>query len=89
MGRTDAITKGRIAGAYLDLAAGPGEFVSIRALRERLAGVEGLDAILIAMYAAQEINLIPESAQQSLSEADRRAAVRCGGEDKHWMSWED
>jgi hypothetical protein len=88
MGRTDAITKGRIAGAYLDLAAGPGEFVSIRALRESLPGA-GLDAALIALYCDGEVNLIPESAQQSLSEADRRAAIRCGGEDKHLMSWED
>jgi hypothetical protein len=88
MSSADAIAKGRIAGAYLDLAGHPGQFASIRELREALPGVD-LDAILIRMYCAGEVNLIPESAQQTLSEADRRAAVRCGGEDKHWMSWED
>lgn len=89
MSSADAIAKGRIAGAYLDLAGHPGQFASIRELRELLPGTGDLDAILIAMYCDGEVNLIPESAQQSLSEADRRAAVRCGGEDKHWMSWED
>jgi hypothetical protein len=84
----DTITRGRIAGAYLDLAGEAGEFVSIRELRESLPGVE-LDAILVRMYTEQEINLIPQENQMALGPADRAAALRVGGEDKHRMSWED
>lgn len=90
MGGTETIERGAIAEAYLELAGGDGEFVSIRRMRELTAGrVADLDAALIGMYCGGEINLIPQSAQQSLSEADRAAAVRCGGESKHLMSWED
>jgi hypothetical protein len=85
----DTITRGRIAGAYLDLAGDAGEFVSLRDLRERLAGVQGLDAALIGLFTAQEINLVPQENQMALTEANRAAAIRVGGEDKHRMSWED
>jgi hypothetical protein len=89
MSGTDTIAKGRIAGAYEDLAAGAGEFVSLRELRESLTGIGNLDAILIGMYTEQEINLIPQENQMALTPADRAAAIRVGGEDKHRMSWED
>lgn len=81
------IAKGRIAGAYMDLTGGEdGKFVSIRQVRE-LTGIADLDEILIGMYADQIINLIPQSNQMALTEADRAAAVRCGGQDKHLMAW--
>lgn len=89
MSGTETIAKGRIAEAYLGLAGRAGEYVRIRELRERLAGLQGLDAILIRMYREQEINLVPQSNQRALTPADRAAAVRCGGEDKHRMSWND
>jgi hypothetical protein len=40
------------------------------------------------MYRAQEINLIPESNQQTLTDADRESALRVGGENKHLISIE-
>jgi hypothetical protein len=84
-----ARAQGLIAEAYQDLADETGwEFVSIRALRGRLAGrVGNLDATLVGMYAAGEINLIPQENQMALTPDDRAAAVRCGGENKHLMSW--
>ena len=90
MSSTETIAQGLIAEAYEDLADEAGrEFVSIRLLRERLAGrVEGLDAILVGLYQRQEVNLVPQENQMALTPADRAAAVRCGGEDKHRMSWE-
>lgn len=88
MSGTDTIAKGRIAGAYLDLAGQAGEFVSIRALRESLPGL-ALDAILVRMYCDGEINLVPQENQMVLTPAERAAAIRVGGEDKHRMSWED
>jgi hypothetical protein len=88
MSGTDTIAKGRIAEAYEDLAAGAGEFISLRELRDSLPGLD-LDAILVRMYAAQEINLVPQENQMVLTDADRAAAIRVGGEWKHRMSWED
>jgi hypothetical protein len=86
----DAIDQGAIAEAYEGLAPRPGEFVSIRLLREALGGrVADLDRTLVGMYQAGEINLAPQENQMMLTPADRAAAVRCGGEDKHRLSWED
>ena len=84
----------RIRAAFGALLAdsGPWEphgFVSIRRLRERLPRIprRDLDAALVRMYEDQEVNLIPQSNQAKLTEADRAAAVRCGGQDKHLFSF--
>ena len=75
---------------YRSLAASAGEFVSLRELRLRLTDRTrpDVDAALTAMFTAQRVNLIPQSNQQSLSVADREAALRIGGEYKHLISIE-
>ena len=78
---------------YRSLAATAGEFVSLRELRLRLTELTDrprpdVDAALAAMFTAQRINLIPQSHQQALSDADREAALRIGGEYKHLISIE-
>jgi hypothetical protein len=79
-----------IGTAYRSLAAAPGQFVSLSELRLRLPGRPRpeVDAALAALYAAHRVNLIPQSDQRALSDADRAAAVRVGGEDKHLISIE-
>ena len=47
-----------------------------------------MDAALAALFTAQRINLIPQSNQRALSDADRDAALRIGGECKHLISIE-
>jgi hypothetical protein len=78
----------RVAAAYQAVAAGPGEFVRLRELRERLADIPrpGLDAALAAMFTVRRVNLIPQSNQQALTPADRESALRIGGEHKHLIS---
>ena len=80
----------QVAAAYQALAAAPGEFVRLRELRERLADIprSALDGALATMFAAQRVNLIPQSNQQALTAADREAALRLGGEHKHLISIE-
>jgi hypothetical protein len=75
---------------YRSLAATAGEFVSLRELRLRLTNRTrpDVDAALSTMFTAQRINLIPQSNQQALSDADREAALRVGGEYKHLISIE-
>jgi hypothetical protein len=38
------------------------------------------------MYRAQRVNLIPQSSPRALSDVDREAVLRIGGQDKHLMS---
>lgn len=80
----------RVAAAYRVLAPAPGEFVKLRELRDRLGDIPrlALDGALAAMFAAQRVNLVPQSNQQALTAADREAALRLGGEHKHLISIE-
>lgn len=78
----------RIEAGYQALTRGPGEFVKLRELRSHLAGIPrpDVDSALGKMYAEQRVNLVPQSNQQALSEADRESALRIGGEYKHLIS---
>jgi hypothetical protein len=80
----------RVEAGYRALAPASGEFVRLRELRLHLADITrtDLDTALAAMFARQRINLIPESHQQALSDADRESALRIGGEYKHLISIE-
>jgi hypothetical protein len=77
-----------IRAAYLRLASEPGKFVKLRELRAELSDVhrERLDSSLEGMYRAQQVNLVPQSNQQALTQADRESALRIGGEAKHMIS---
>jgi len=79
-----------IEDGYRSLAPGSGEFVSLRELRLQLPGRPrpDVDAALTTMFTTQRINLIPQSNQRALSDADRAAALRIGGEYKHLISIE-
>ena len=79
-----------IEAGYRSLAAAAGEFVSLRELRLRLPGRPrcDVDEALAALFTAQRINLVPQSNQRALSDADREAALRIGGEHKHLISIE-
>jgi hypothetical protein len=71
--------------AYEDLADGPAAPVRISALREAVEGVSrhDLDAELIRMAEQPAVHLRAEANQQTLTDADREAALRLGGEDRH------
>jgi hypothetical protein len=77
-----------IRAAYLRLASEPGKFVKLRELRAELSDVprSELDSALAGMYRAQQVNLVPQSNQQALTQADRESALRIGGEAKHMIS---
>jgi hypothetical protein len=89
-GAAEADLTACIEAGYRSLAASSGEFVSLRELRLRLPGRPrpDVDAALAALFTAQRINLIPQSNQRALSDADRDAALRIGGECKHLISIE-
>jgi hypothetical protein len=77
-----------ILSAYRAVATEPAQFVKLADLRLRLAGLPRaeVDAALDRMFRSQRINLIPQSSPRALTEEDREAAFRIGGENKHLVS---
>jgi hypothetical protein len=77
-----------IRAAYGRLASEPSTFVKLRELRAEVSDISRseLDSALEGMYRAQQVNLVPQSNQQALTQADRESALRIGGEAKHMIS---
>ncbi|MET4048793.1 MULTISPECIES: hypothetical protein [unclassified Rhodococcus (in: high G+C Gram-positive bacteria)] len=73
--------------SYHRLASEPRAWVSLTRLREALRTMDRsvLDAALSSLYRAQEINLIPEANQATLTDDDRTAALHIGGQSRHMM----
>jgi hypothetical protein len=71
--------------AYAELADGPAAPVRLSTLREAVDGVsrKDLDAELIRMADKPGVHLRAIVNQQTLTDTDREAAVRLGGEDRH------
>jgi hypothetical protein len=61
--------------------------VGLADLREKLFGVprEAVDAELERMASSQGVHIQAESNQKALTEADRAAAVRFGGDERHLL----
>jgi hypothetical protein len=80
-----------VRGAYRELATGPGSWVGLVELRDELMGVrrEELDAELERMASTPGVHLQAEPNQKALTDADRAAAVRFGGSDRHMLMIED
>lgn len=75
----------RIVAAFRELAGEDPDWVPLLALRERLGGEDRaeVDKALTELHAAREVELIPESNQKTLTDADREAAIWLGGEYRH------
>lgn len=65
-----------------------GEFVPVRVVREALdLDPAEFDREMIRLFTEQKVNLIPQSFQFGLTQADWDAAVHVGGEAKHLVAW--
>jgi hypothetical protein len=78
----------RIRAAYAELTTEPGAWVSLKRLRPLFKGVPkaDLDNALERLLKSPDVNLEPESNQKTLKDADRRAAVKIGGEPRHLLA---
>jgi hypothetical protein len=87
---TPVDTAARIRAVYADLADKAGAPVRLLPLRERLADLSPteFDAALLRLIHEPGVFLEPEPKLRSLTDADRKAAVRVGGEVKHLLSIE-
>ncbi|GAA1032234.1 hypothetical protein GCM10009557_30090 [Virgisporangium ochraceum] len=77
----------RVRAAYPGLA-GTGEWVRLADLRTALADVsrDDLDRALSALHKEPDVRLEPEVNGQKITPADRSAALRIGGEDRHKLA---
>lgn len=78
----------RIRTVYADLAGSPGRWVPLTDLRARLgdAARADVDAALRALHGADGVHLEPQPFADRIGDADRRAAIRIGGEDRHQLA---
>lgn len=86
--RAGAGVESVIRTAYRALSAKPQDWVRLAKLRPELGGADRdeVDGVLVELFRAGEINLVPESNRKALTEADHVAAIRVGGEDKHLLA---
>jgi hypothetical protein len=80
----------RIRSAYGSLVVKPEGWVNLKRLRDALADLprDVLDAGLLRIDLQRGVFLVPEPNKKALSDAERAAAIRIGGEDKHLLSIE-
>lgn len=78
----------RIRAAYAELAGRPGAWVDLTDLRPLLSDVpkDELDKALVHLLEASEVNLEPDPLRSRVGAAQRAAAVRVDGEDRHKLA---
>jgi hypothetical protein len=78
----------RIRQAYLELGRRRGAWVGLAELRVALPDIDrdDLDDALRQLELQPEVSIVPESNQKTLTTADREAALRIGGETKHFLA---
>ena len=78
----------QVRAAYAEVAPEPSTWVGLAALRNALNGESRgeVDQALHRLNRAADVNIIPESNQKMLTEEDRDAAIRIGGEDRHLIA---
>jgi DNA-binding MarR family transcriptional regulator len=77
-----------VRAAYADLAKGPGDWVGLADLRDRLDRIDRgtLDETLRRMAREDGVRIIPLANTKALLPRDREAALRIGGEDNHTIA---
>jgi hypothetical protein len=78
----------RIRMAYDSLAPRPRAWLRHTDVRRKLADVpdDALDQAFRALSHAEDVDMMPESNQKTLTPEDRRNAVRVGGQDTHLIA---
>ncbi|WP_410616495.1 hypothetical protein [Amycolatopsis sp. lyj-109] len=79
----------RIRVAYRELVKEPRGWVGLVDLRPKLgAPAAEVDVVLKELSRAGTVHLVPEDNRKALTAADHEAAIRIGGEDNHFVSFE-
>ncbi|WP_328645710.1 hypothetical protein OHS58_38910 [Amycolatopsis sp. NBC_00348] len=76
-----------IRAAYQALTGEPGSWLKLAKLRDKLALPQAaVDEALLRLDLLPEVQLISEVSQKNISDADRKAAVHIGNQDKHLIA---
>jgi hypothetical protein len=80
----------RVRTVYEDLSVKQQDWVRLSKLREALGNPDDVEMrrVLLAMIRTGRVHLAPSSNRKGLTDADRAAAIRIGGEDKHLIAIE-
>ena len=79
----------KIREAYDSVARKTQDWVPLRTLRPLIKAEQAdFDKALIALIRAEAAVLAPDSNRKALTDADRSAAIRVGGEDKHLLAFQ-
>ncbi|HEX2134081.1 MAG TPA: hypothetical protein VHH15_21270 [Actinophytocola sp.] len=80
----------RVRAAYDRLAGEPGDYVRLTELRRGLNGMprDEVDDVLRELNRTRRAVLVSEDAQESLTQADRDAALRIGNQENHLIAIE-
>jgi hypothetical protein len=86
-----ADVEGRVRAAYSALATAPSDWVSLTDVRARLSDLprDAVDGALIRLERDPSVYIAPDEDQKALTDADRAAAIRIGGKDKHLLAIAD
>lgn len=78
----------RVRTAYDSIAPHAGAWVQHTDVRRKVGDVpaEALDEVFRLLSLAEDVEMMPESNQKTLTEEDRRNAVRVGGQDTHLIA---
>ena len=78
----------QIRSIYDSLSPGPGDWVNIADIRERLSGFsrEDVDAALRSLEQRRDVNIVPQADERNLKQRTRDAGIRIGGQTKHFIA---
>jgi hypothetical protein len=84
----EQLLRTRLVNAYAALAAEPGGWVRLTRLRPFFGDVPAaaVDEALRRLSREPGVNIVPESNQKMLTDADVAAALHLGGQDKHLLA---
>jgi hypothetical protein len=85
---TEPSVEARVRQAYTALAPRAGAWLRHTDVRHQLTDLpsEALDQAFRVLSHAQDVDMMPESNQKTLTAEDRRNAVRVGGQDTHLIA---
>lgn len=84
----DLDMEARIRTTYAAVAPRPGAWVMLSRLRDALGAADraAVDAALIRLNRSPDVQVVPDSNQKVLTDAERAGAVRIGNQDRHAIS---
>jgi hypothetical protein len=86
-GITEITLADRLRAAYEKAAAGLDDWVPLASIREQLSDVPRaeIDAEILRLEDLSTLDLVPQTDQARITAADKSAALRMGGKDKHLL----